>query len=121
MSADQAGQRRAPVPVKEERDGTQRSDAELIQACLEGDGEAWEFLVNGYRRLIYSIPFKWGCGGLDRVDLCFRRWPSYEVLAASTQSSAQRCCPGFGHDGRRRRLPVANGTLPGLRLWAQSG
>ena len=60
MSADQAGQRRAPVPVKEERDGTQRSDAELIQACLEGDGEAWEFLVNGYRRLHLFDPFQMG-------------------------------------------------------------
>src|SRR5256714_14390512 len=43
----------------------QRSDAELISGCLEGDGLAWEDLVKRYKRLVFSIPLKWG---LDRDD-----------------------------------------------------
>jgi len=35
------------------------TDAELIQSCLNGDAEAWEGLINRYKRLIYSIPHKY--------------------------------------------------------------
>lgn len=36
------------------------SDEELIQACLEGDEQAWELLVQRYARLIYTIPLRFG-------------------------------------------------------------
>ena len=73
MSADQAGQRHASeIPKqREERTG---SDAELIRACLDGDGEAWEILVNRYRRLIYSIPFKWGLQREDASEIFQAVW-----------------------------------------------
>ena len=51
-----------------------RSDAELIQACLEGVGDAWEVLVNRYRRLIYSIPFKWGLQREDAMEIFQAVW-----------------------------------------------
>jgi|ERR1041385_2673621 RNA polymerase sigma factor (sigma-70 family) len=73
MSAEQVGRKRAFVPVKEERE-EYRSDAELIQACLEGDGDAWAVLVNRYRRLIYSIPFKWGLQREDAMEIFQAVW-----------------------------------------------
>jgi RNA polymerase sigma factor (sigma-70 family) len=51
-----------------------RSDPELIQACLDGDGEAWEVLVNRYRRLIFSIPFKWGLQREDAMEIFQAVW-----------------------------------------------
>ena len=40
----------------------ERSDAELVRACVEGDQHAWEQLVQRYQRLVYSIPRR---AGLD--------------------------------------------------------
>ncbi len=51
-----------------------RSDRELIEACLEGNGEAWEALVNRYKRLIYSIPFKWGLQRDEALDVFQSVW-----------------------------------------------
>ena len=33
----------------------ERSDAELVQACLQGDGQAFEPLIRRYQRLVFSI------------------------------------------------------------------
>ena len=41
----------------------QAGDADLIQACLDGEAAAWEELVRRYERLVYSIPRRYG---LDR-------------------------------------------------------
>jgi RNA polymerase sigma factor (sigma-70 family) len=51
-----------------------RSDPELIQACIEGDGAAWEILVNRYKRLVYSIPFKWGLQREDAMEIFQAVW-----------------------------------------------
>src|ERR1051326_1866584 len=74
MSAEQLGQKRVPVSLKEEREESSRSDAELIHACLEGNGGAWEVLVNRYRRLIFSIPFKWGLQREDAMEIFQAVW-----------------------------------------------
>lgn len=50
-------------------DYTTASDAELIAACLQGDSRAWEALINRYRRLIYSIPFKYHLSPDDAADV----------------------------------------------------
>jgi RNA polymerase sigma factor (sigma-70 family) len=52
----------------------ERSDAELIQLCLDGVGDAWETLVNRYRRLVYSIPFKWGLQREDAMEIFQTVW-----------------------------------------------
>jgi len=36
------------------------TDATLIEACLQGEEEAWSVLVERYSRLIYSIPIRFG-------------------------------------------------------------
>src|SRR5947207_5963538 len=51
-----------------------RSDPELIQACLDGDNDAWEALVQRYRRLIYSIPFKFGLQREDAMEIFQAVW-----------------------------------------------
>jgi RNA polymerase sigma factor (sigma-70 family) len=44
-------------------------DAGLIEACLEGDGQAWEALLVRYQRLIYSIPLRYGLPEHDANDV----------------------------------------------------
>jgi RNA polymerase sigma factor (sigma-70 family) len=36
------------------------SDRELVEACLDGDETAWASLIQRYRRLIYTIPLRFG-------------------------------------------------------------
>ncbi len=50
------------------------SDSELIKACLEGDGDAWEQLVQRYKRLVYSIPYKWGLKTEDAMEIFQAVW-----------------------------------------------
>src|SRR6185369_2185344 len=59
------------------------SDGQLVEACLEGNEKAWQALVTRYRRLVYSIPMKWGFTPEDAVDIfqavwldCFRQLAS---------------------------------------------
>ncbi len=41
------------------------TDKELVEACIAGDHLAWRALIDRYKGLIFSIPFKYG---LDRAD-----------------------------------------------------
>jgi RNA polymerase sigma factor (sigma-70 family) len=44
-------------------------DTLLVQACLRGDQQAWETLIDKYKRLIYSVPFKYGATPEDAADI----------------------------------------------------
>jgi RNA polymerase sigma factor (sigma-70 family) len=44
-------------------------DARLVQACRDGDEEAWAALIQRYRRLIYSIPVRYGAQPADAADI----------------------------------------------------
>lgn len=44
-------------------------DAQLIEICLEGNGQAWEALIVRYQRLIYSIPLRYGLPEHDANDV----------------------------------------------------
>ena len=44
-------------------------DAELVKACLAGSEEAWGALIQKYKRLIYSIPFRYGAEASDAADV----------------------------------------------------
>jgi RNA polymerase sigma factor (sigma-70 family) len=63
------------------------ADAELIDACLEGNEKAWQALVLRYKRLVYSVPVKWGLSPEDSVDIfqsvwldCFRQLNSLRTI-----------------------------------------
>ena len=45
------------------------SDARLVRACLGGDEAAWSALIHRYKRLIYSIPIKYGASPDDAADI----------------------------------------------------
>lgn len=44
-------------------------DEWLVQGCIRGDQRAWEELVDKYKRLIYSIPIKYGASPSDASDV----------------------------------------------------
>lgn len=45
------------------------TDRELVSRCLSGDAGAWEALINCYKRLIYSLPFKFGLSPEEATDV----------------------------------------------------
>lgn len=45
------------------------SDRELVGACLEGDEQGWAALIDKYKRLIFSIPVKYGLPREDAADI----------------------------------------------------
>jgi len=45
------------------------SDSDLISLCLKGDSIAWEALIIRYRRLIYSVPVRFGFETADASDV----------------------------------------------------
>ena len=51
-----------------------RSDAELVALCIEGDGRAWEVLVRRYRRLVWSIALTRGLREDEAEDAFQETW-----------------------------------------------
>lgn len=51
------------------RDWKERSDNELVAACLAGEATAWEALILRYQRLIFHIPLRMGFGQADAEDI----------------------------------------------------
>jgi RNA polymerase sigma factor (sigma-70 family) len=45
------------------------SDEELLARCRAGDEDAWEQVVDKYKRLIYSIPLNFGLTSEDAADI----------------------------------------------------
>jgi len=48
---------------------TSAEDEQLVQACLSGDEKAWNRLIDKYKRLIYSVPVKYGMSPDDASDI----------------------------------------------------
>jgi RNA polymerase sigma factor (sigma-70 family) len=44
-------------------------DTLLVQECLKGNEEAWSALVDKYKKLIYSIPLKYGLSRDEAADI----------------------------------------------------
>ena len=45
------------------------SDTRLVKECLERNDQAWSILIEKYKRLIYSIPVKYGFSSDDANDI----------------------------------------------------
>ena len=79
-----------------------RSDADLIDACLSSDQQAWHELVTRYSRLVYSIPRRKGFNADDADDvfqnvftIVYRQLPNlrqYKSLPAWLITITQRQC-----------------------------
>lgn len=51
-------------------DGVEETEDErLVQGCLQNDPRAWEQLIDKYKRLIYSIPIRYGASSEDASDV----------------------------------------------------
>lgn len=44
-------------------------DARLVRACLDGEEPAWAALIDRYKHLIYSVPFKYRATPDDAADI----------------------------------------------------
>jgi len=65
---DAASSKRSLLPERGPLDDS-ASDRRLVAACLKGNDQAWAALVFKYRRLIYSIPLKYGSTKEDAADI----------------------------------------------------
>lgn len=45
------------------------SNSQLVRECLQGNEEAWSALIERYKRLIFSIPIKFGFSADDASDI----------------------------------------------------
>ena len=45
------------------------TDTRLVRECLQGDEDAWSALIEKYKRLIYSIPVKYGFNSDEANDI----------------------------------------------------
>src|SRR5437764_6739099 len=45
------------------------SDAYLVAQCLNGNEQAWDALIKKYKRLVYSIPMRYGASSADAADI----------------------------------------------------
>ena len=92
------------------------ADAVIVAKCLDGDDKAWRALVQRYKRLVYSIPIKWGLSPEDAVDIfqavwldCFRQLTSLrdvERLQPWLIRIAVRKCHRFSTQKRERAEDV---------------
>jgi RNA polymerase sigma factor (sigma-70 family) len=68
---------RCEAPIESE-------DAALVRGCLEGNQQAWETLIDKYKRLIFSVPLRYGAGPEDAADVfqsvCIEVFNSLEQL-----------------------------------------
>lgn len=46
-----------------------RDDPELVRECLRGSEAAWFALIDKYKKLIYSVPIKYGLSRDDATDI----------------------------------------------------
>jgi RNA polymerase sigma factor (sigma-70 family) len=108
-----------------EQSWSETPDALLIDACLEGNEKAWQTLVSRYKRLVYSIPLKWGLSPEDSVDIfqavwldCFRQLSSLrnmERLQPWLSRVAIRKCHRFSSESRARgETPVVDDEMEEL-------
>jgi RNA polymerase sigma factor (sigma-70 family) len=54
---------------QEMTDRASLSDTRLVKECLKGSSEAWSALIDRYKRLIYSIPVKYGFSPDEASDI----------------------------------------------------
>lgn len=59
----------ARVHVHSETPSPTWEDRQLVEACLEGNQEAWAALLRKYKDLIYSVPVRYGFAPEDASDV----------------------------------------------------
>jgi RNA polymerase sigma factor (sigma-70 family) len=54
---------------KEAAESIQFSDERLVKQCLNGNQDAWSAIIEKYRKLIYSVPIRYGFSPDDAGDI----------------------------------------------------
>lgn len=107
------------------------SDADLVNACREGQAGAWDALVARYERLVYTIPFRYGLPQWEADDVFQSVWMALlnhlprlkepERIAAWLVTTARRACwdrrRGAEHERTRSVDPA---DLPEPEPWFES-
>ncbi len=57
------------LPTSRENPLSGWSDAQLVEACILGKQDAWSALIDKYKRLIFSIPFKYELSHDQATDI----------------------------------------------------
>ncbi len=66
-------------------------DEDLVRECLAGNQAAWEALVEKHKRLVYSIPFKYGLPPEEAADVFQTVWSDlYRDLGKIEKAAALR-------------------------------
>ncbi len=58
-----------PSPRSRPAKPAEAADAALVARCAESDAAAWRALVDRYRRLVYTIPYRMGLDPADADDV----------------------------------------------------
>ena len=81
-----------PVAIKEKKKPYEaQSDSQLVKKCLAGNEEAWSFLIDKYKALIYSIPVKYGLPPQEAADVF--QATCMELLARLSELRQPRALP----------------------------
>ena len=85
-------------------------DEWLVQGCIRGDQQAWEALIDKYKRLIFSIPIKYGASSTDAADVFqARMYRGIEQPSSIEERAIAAVMAHYGHDS------------PGLPLEKEAG
>lgn len=98
---------------------SERTDAELIRACLDRRSGAWEELLRRYRRLVYSIPLKFHISHEDAMEIfqsvwtdCYEQLPSLRstdrLQAWLVRITVRKCYRFKQRDKSRHEVAFAN-------------
>lgn len=63
MPVKEVGPEKKPNPVNA------KSDRQIVQGCLKGREEDWNFLIDKYKKLIFSIPIRYGFSREEAADI----------------------------------------------------
>jgi RNA polymerase sigma factor (sigma-70 family) len=98
-----------------------KTDTELVEACVAGDSAAWESLIVRYERLIYSIPISQGMPPHEAADIfqrvcliLFRKLPTlrdYERISSWLITTTRRECWRTGAQLHRVAAPIQPADL----------
>ena len=105
-------------PVAASTEFNEKSDRELVEACLADNSRAWEALLARYERLIYSIPIRLGLPHHEAEEIfqtvsliLFRKLATlreHERLISWITTTTRRECWRFGVLKNRHRRGPAN-------------
>ncbi len=62
------------VPISIQHPSAAWADEDLVRECLGGNEDAWSALVDKYKQLVYSIPFKYHASPEDAADIFQAVW-----------------------------------------------